>query len=192
LFDSNGHLVKELSNLAPKGERRMGANSHANGGGLLRELRVPDFRDYAIEIPYHSVTNVGNTHALGPYLRDVIKLNQEHHNFRIFGPDELVSNRLEAVLEETNRQWSARIKSTDEYLATSGAVLDSMLSEHQSQGWLDGYLLTGRHGIFQSYEAFIRIVDSMVNQHAKWIKMSNELPWRHEISSLNYLLSSHV
>jgi xylulose-5-phosphate/fructose-6-phosphate phosphoketolase len=192
LFDDSGHLIPELTTLSPKGEQRMGANNHANGGGLLRELHLPDFRDYAVDIPYHSVTNAGNTHALGPYLRDIIKLNQEHHNFRIFGPDELVSNRLEAVLEVTNRQWSARIKPSDEFLATSGAVLDSMLSEHQSQGWLEGYLLTGRHGIFQSYEAFIRIVDSMVNQHAKWIKMCNELPWRHDISSLNYLLTSHV
>jgi xylulose-5-phosphate/fructose-6-phosphate phosphoketolase len=122
----------------------------------------------------------------------VIKLNQEHHNFRVFGPDELVSNRLEAIFEVTNRQWSARVKETDEFLANRGAVLDSMLSEHQAQGWLEGYLLTGRHGLFHSYEAFIRIVDSMVNQHAKWIKMSSELPWRKEISSLNYLLTSHV
>jgi xylulose-5-phosphate/fructose-6-phosphate phosphoketolase len=131
-------------------------------------------------------------HAIGPYLRDVIKLNQEQHNFRVFGPDELVSNRLEAIFEVTDRQWSARIKDTDENLSTSGAVLDSMLSEHQSQGWIEGYLLTGRHGVFHSYEAFIRIVDSMVNQHAKWIKMSSELPWRHDIASLNYLLTSHV
>jgi xylulose-5-phosphate/fructose-6-phosphate phosphoketolase len=131
-------------------------------------------------------------HALGPYLRDTVKQNQTRHNFRIFGPDELVSNRLEAVFEATDRQWAARIKSTDENLATEGSVLDSMLSEHQAEGWLEGYLLTGRHGIFHSYEAFIRIVDSMVNQHAKWIKMSNELPWRHQIASLNYLLTSHV
>ncbi len=192
LFDDSGHLLPELAELAPVGDQRMSANSHANGGSLLRELHLPDFRDYAVDIPYPSVCNEGNVHALGPYLRDIIKLNDERHNFRIFGPDELVSNRMEAVFEATNRQWSARIKETDENLANTGAVLDSMLSEHQSQGWFEGYLLTGRHGIFHSYEAFIRIVDSMVNQHAKWIKMSSELPWRTDISSLNYLLTSHV
>lgn len=192
LFDDNGALLPELAALAPTGARRMGANPHANGGGLMRELDLPDFRDYAVTIEQRSVSNEGNVHALGPYLRDVIKQSQARHNFRIFGPDELVSNRLEAVFEATDRQWSARIKSTDENLATTGAVLDSMLSEHQAEGWLEGYLLTGRHGILHSYEAFIRIVDSMVNQHAKWIKMSNELPWRHAIPSLNYLLTSHV
>jgi xylulose-5-phosphate/fructose-6-phosphate phosphoketolase len=193
LFDEDGRLLPELAELAPNDEQRMGANSHANGGGLLRELRLPDFRDYAVNIEQRSAATAGSVHALGPYLRDIIKLNDEHHtNFRIFGPDELISNRLEAVLEVTNRQWSARIKPSDEFLSTSGAVLDSMLSEHQSQGWLEGYLLTGRHGIFHSYEAFIRIVDSMVNQHAKWIKMSSELPWRKDIASLNYLLTSHV
>ncbi len=192
LFDQNGTLLPELAALAPTGKQRMGANPHANGGNFLRELELPDFRDYAVTVEHRSVSNEGNVHALGPYLRDVLKQNQEHHNFRIFGPDELVSNRLEAVFEVTNRQWSARIKPTDEFLATSGSVLDSMLSEHQAQGWLEGYLLTGRHGIFHSYEAFIRIVDSMVNQHAKWIKMCSELPWRHEIASLNYLLTSHV
>jgi xylulose-5-phosphate/fructose-6-phosphate phosphoketolase len=192
LFDDNGHLLPELEELAPKEERRMSANAHANGGSLLRELHLPEFRDYAVDIPYHSVTNEGNVHALGPYLRDIVKLNQDHHNFKIFGPDELVSNRLEAVLEVTNRKWLARVKDTDEFMGTSGAVLDSMLSEHQSQGWMEGYLLTGRHGILNSYEAFIRIVDSMVNQHAKWIKMSSELPWRYDISSFNYLLTSHV
>lgn len=192
LFDHDGRLLPELAELAPNDERRMGANAHANGGGVLRELRLPDFQEYKVDIPYRSASSAGNVHALGPYLRDVIKLNQEHHNFRIFGPDELVSNRLEAVFEVTNRQWSARIKENDEFLDTSGAVLDSMLSEHQSQGWLEGYLLTGRHGLFHSYEAFIRIVDSMVNQHAKWIKMASELPWRNDIASLNYLLTSHV
>jgi xylulose-5-phosphate/fructose-6-phosphate phosphoketolase len=192
LFDDKGQLLPELAELAPTDEQRMGANVHSNGGGLLRELRLPEFRDYAVDVKYKSICNEGNVHALGPYLRDVIKLNQEHHNFRIFGPDELVSNRLEAVFEATNRQWSARIKPSDEFLATSGAVLDSMLSEHQAQGWIEGYLLTGRHGVFHSYEAFIRIVDSMVNQHAKWIKMSSELPWRNDIASLNYLLTSHV
>jgi xylulose-5-phosphate/fructose-6-phosphate phosphoketolase len=192
LFDVNGRLLPEISSLAPEGNKRMGANIHANGGALLRELRMPDFRDYAIDVPVPSTGGVGNVHALGPFLRDVIKLNEEHHNFRIFGPDETVSNRLEAVFEATDRQWLARVKDSDEFLSSQGSVLDSMLSEHQSQGWLEGYLLTGRHGILNSYEAFIRIVDSMVNQHAKWIKMSSELAWREDIASLNYLLTSHV
>lgn len=192
LFDEHGAPLSELAVLAPTGKHRMGANPHANGGSFMRELDLPDFRDYAVPVKQRSISSKGNVHALAPYLRDVIKQNLAHHNFRVFGPDELVSNRLEAVFEVTNRQWSARIKSTDENLATEGAVLDSMLSEHQAEGWLEGYLLTGRHGILHSYEAFIRIVDSMVNQHAKWIKMSNELSWRHPIPSLNYLLTSHV
>lgn len=192
LFDERGGLLPELAALAPAGKRRMGANPHANGGSFMRELDLPDFRDYAVTVKERSISSEGNVHALGPYLRDVITQNQAQHNFRIFGPDELISNRLEAVFEATNRQWSARIKPADENLATEGAVLDSMLSEHQAEGWLEGYLLTGRHGIIHSYEAFIRIVDSMVNQHAKWIKMSNELSWRHPIPSLNYLLTSHV
>ena len=192
LFDENGRLLPELAELAPQGPKRMGANIHANGGALLRELHLPDFRDYAVAIPHRSVINAGNIHAVGPYLRDVIKLNEAHHNFRIFGPDEAISNRLEAIFETTNRQWDARTKKDDQFLAPQGAVFDSMLSEHQAEGWLEGYLLTGRHGIFHSYEAFIRIVDSMVNQHAKWIKMASELPWRKDISSLNYLLTSHV
>lgn len=192
LFDETGRLRPEIAELAPEGDYRMGANDHANGGNLLLDLHLPDFRDYGVDVPYRSIANVGNVHALGPFLRDTIKLNHETRNFRIFGPDETVSNRLEAVFEATNRQWSARTKDTDEFLAPDGAVLDSMLSEHQSQGWLEGYLLTGRHGLLNSYEAFIRIVDSMVNQHAKWIKMSSELSWRKEIASLNYLLTSHV
>jgi xylulose-5-phosphate/fructose-6-phosphate phosphoketolase len=192
LFDESGKLLTELAELAPEGTRRMGANVHANGGGVLRELHLPDFREYAVPIPHRSVCNAGNMHALGPYLRDVIQLNLEHHNFRIFGPDEAISNRLEAIFEATNRQWDARKKDGDQYLSPHGAVFDSVLSEHQAEGWLEGYLLTGRHGIFHSYEAFIRIVDSMVNQHAKWIKMSSELPWRKDIASLNYLLTSHV
>ncbi len=192
LFDEHGRLLPELAELAPTGDHRMGANVHANGGNLLLDLRLPDFRDYAVDVPFRSIANVGNTHAFGPFVRDTIKLNQDHHNFRLFGPDEALSNRLEAVFETTDRKWSARIKDSDEFLAPEGAVLDSMLSEHQSEGWLEGYLLTGRHGIFHSYEAFIRIVDSMVNQHAKWLKMSSELPWRKEIASLNYLLTSHV
>ena len=192
LFDNTGRLLPEIAELAPEGDYRMGANDHANGGNLLLDLHLPDFRDYAVDMAYRSIANVGNVHALGPFLRDTIKLNQETRNFRLFGPDETVSNRLEAVFEVTNRQWSARTKESDEFLAADGAVLDSMLSEHQSQGWLEGYLLTGRHGVLNSYEAFIRIVDSMVNQHAKWIKMSSELSWRKEIASLNYLLTSHV
>lgn len=192
LFDETGALLPELTALAPTGAHRMGANPHANGGSFLRELDLPDFRNYAVNVTQRSIASEGNTHALGPYLRDVIKQNATRHNFRIFGPDELVSNRLEAVFETTNRQWEARTRPNDEFLSTEGAVLDSMLSEHQAEGWLEGYLLTGRHGLLHSYEAFIRIVDSMVNQHAKWIKMSNELPWRHPIASLNYLLTSHV
>ena len=192
LFDEFGRLLPELAELAPKGKRRMGANPHANGGELMRELVLPEFRDYAVEVTHPSMGGVGNTHAMGPYLRDVIKLNEPGHNFRVFAPDETISNRLEAVFESTNRQWVAATREHDEFLAPQGAVLDSMLSEHQAQGWLEGYLLTGRHGLFHSYEAFIRIVDSMVNQHAKWLKMSAELPWRNSVASLNYLLTSHV
>ena len=192
LFNDDGSLKTEIADLIPREERRMGTNINSNGGGSLRELRLPDFRDYAIDVPYRSICNAGNVHALGPYLRDVVKFNHEHQNFRIFGPDELVSNRLENILEVTNRKWSARIKASDENMSNTGAVIDSMLSEHQSQGWLEGYLLTGRHGVLNSYEACIRIVDSMVNQHAKWIKMSSEISWRNDISSLNYLLTSHV
>ena len=192
LFDENGVLLSEIAELMPKGGRRMGANIHANGGELLLELRLPDFRDYAVDVPKRSHGGEGDAHALGPYLRDVIKLNNDHRNFRIFGPDETVSNRFEQVFEETNRQWMGRTAEHDEFLAPEGAVLDSMLSEHTVEGWLEGYLLTGRHGLLNSYEAFIRIVDSMVSQHAKWIKMCSELPWRKEIASLNYLLTSHV
>ncbi len=192
LFDQAGHLNPELAELAPTGSRRMGANANANGGELFRELRLPEFRDYAIEPHRGAGSPEGNTHALGPYLRDVIKLNAPTRNFRIFAPDETVSNRLEAVFEVTNRQWDARTRQHDEFLAPSGAVLDAMLSEHQAEGWLEGYLLTGRHGLLHSYEAFIRIVDSMANQHAKWIKMSKEISWRKDIPSLNYLLTSHV
>ncbi len=192
LFDESGKLIPELAELAPKGLKRMGSNPHANGGQLKLELILPEFRNYAVDVKKPSAKGIGNTKALGPYLRDVITLNKDHHNFRIFGPDETVSNRLEDVFESTDRQWVGEIRENDEFLAPSGAVLDSMLSEHQSQGWLEGYLLTGRHGILNSYEAFIRIVDSMVNQHAKWIKMSNEIAWRKSIPSLNYLLTSHV
>lgn len=192
LFDESGRLIPELADLAPRGIQRMGANPHANGGKLLRELQMPNFRDYEVPVTYPSIVNEGNTHALGPWLRDVIKLNQQARNFRVFAPDETMSNRLEAVFETTDRQWQARTDSNDEALANDGMVLDAMLSEHQAQGWLEGYLLTGRHGVLHSYEAFIRLVDSMVSQHAKWMKMSSELSWREPISSLNYLLTSHV
>ena len=192
LFDENGRLISELAELAPTGTHRMGANPHANGGKLLRELQLPNFRDYEVEVSYPSIVNSGNTHALGPWMRDVIRLNQQSRNFRVFAPDETMSNRLEAVFETTNRQWNARIQDADDFIAQDGMVLDSMLSEHQAEGWLEGYLLTGRHGILHSYEAFIRIVDSMMSQHAKWMKMCSELAWREEIASLNYLLTSHV
>ncbi len=192
LFDESGRLVPELAELAPTGTHRMGANPHANGGKLLRELQLPNFRDYKVEVSYPSIVNSGNTHALGPWMRDVIRMNQQSRNFRVFAPDETISNRLEAVFETTNRQWNARTKDGDDFLAQDGMVLDAMLSEHQAEGWLEGYLLTGRHGIMHSYEAFIRIVDSMMSQHAKWMKMCSELPWREEIASLNYLLTSHV
>ena len=192
LFDDNGKLKAEFAELAPKGDRRMGANPHANGGKLLRKLTMPDFRDYAITVPAPTAVQTGSMHALGPFLRDVIKLNADQHNFRIFSPDETISNRLEAVFEITNRQWEGAIKNNDEFLAPEGRVIDSMLSEHQNEGWLEGYLLTGRHGLLHSYEAFIRIIDSMLTQHTKWLKMSAELPWRVDIASLNYLLTSHV
>ena len=192
LFNEEGRLIPELEELAPTGKRRMGANDHANGGKLLRELVMPNFRDYAVDVPYPSIAITGNTEAAGPWLRDVVKLNSERRNFRIFAPDETLSNKLGSVFETTSRQWNARVQDGDEFLAQDGFVVDSMLSEHQAQGWLEGYLLTGRHGLFHSYEAFIRIVDSMMSQHAKWMKMSDELPWREPLSSLNYLLTSHV
>jgi xylulose-5-phosphate/fructose-6-phosphate phosphoketolase len=192
LFDENGRLRAELAELAPKGERRMGANPHANGGILLRDLRMPDFHVHAVNVPSPGAVDGQDTLVLGKFLRDVVKLNQEPRNFRIFGPDETLSNLLGAVFEVTDRQWDAREVEHDEFLAPAGRVLDSMLSEHQCEGWLEGYLLTGRHGLFNSYEAFIRIVDSMFSQHAKWLKVTLELPWRRKISSLNYLLASHV
>ncbi len=191
LFDEQGRLKPELAELAPVGERRMGANPHANGGILLRDLVMPDFRDYAVRVPSPGSVQAADTHELGSFLRDVIKLNQEQRNFRIFGPDETLSNRLNAVFEATNRQWDARVKDNDEFLAPEGRVME-MLSEHQCEGWLEGYLLTGRHGLFNCYEAFIHIIDSMFNQHAKWLKVTAELPWRRKIASLNYLLASHV
>ena len=192
LFDKNGRLMPELSALAPKGERRMGANPHANGGLLLRELQLPDFREHALQVKAPGAIQAQDTLVLGGFLRDVAKLNQKARNFRIFGPDETVSNLLGAVFEVTSRQWDAETLANDEFLQPDGQVLDSMLSEHQCQGWLEGYLLTGRHGLFNSYEAFIRIVDSMFSQHAKWLKVTRELPWRRPIASLNYLLASHV
>ncbi len=192
LFDDQGRLAPELADLAPRGDRRMGANPHANGGSLLTELRMPDFRPRAVDVPAPGAIQAQDTIVLGAFLRDVIALNGSPTNFRIFGPDETLSNLLGAVFETTDRQWDAATLSTDEFLAPAGAVLDSMLSEHQCQGWLEGYLLTGRHGLFNSYEAFIRIVDSMVSQHIKWLKVTAELPWRRSLSSLNLLLASHV
>jgi xylulose-5-phosphate/fructose-6-phosphate phosphoketolase len=192
LFDEQGRLIHELAELAPKGDRRMGANPHANGGMLLRDLRMPDFRIHAVDVPSPGAIVAQDTMVLGKFLRDVVAENQKPRNFRIFGPDETLSNLLGAVFEATNRQWDARKVTNDEFLAPEGSVVDSMLSEHQCEGWLESYLLTGRHGLFNSYEAFIRIVDSMFSQHAKWLKVSSELPWRRKIASLNYLLASHV
>jgi xylulose-5-phosphate/fructose-6-phosphate phosphoketolase len=192
LFDEQGRLMPELAELAPKGQRRMGSNPHANGGALLRDLRMPDFHVHALQVPSPGAVNGQDTLVLGQFLRDVLRLNQDQRNFRIFGPDETLSNLLGAVFDVTNRQWDARASNKDEFLAPAGRVLDSMLSEHQCEGWLEGYLLTGRHGLFNSYEAFIRIVDSMFSQHAKWLKVTSELPWRRKIASLNYLLASHV
>ena len=191
LFDGQGRLRPELAALAPSGERRMGANPHANGGALLRDLRMPDFTEYAVDVPHPGTPGIGDTHVLGRFLRDVLRLNAAQRNFRIFGPDETLSNGLEAVFETTNRQWLAATADNDEFLARTGQVME-MLSEHQCEGWLEGYLLTGRHGLFNCYEAFIHIVDSMFNQHAKWLKVTAGLAWRRKIASLNYLLSSHV
>ena len=191
LFDVRGRLLPELAALAPQGLRRMGANPHANGGILLRDLRLPDYRDYAVDVPQPGARGIGDTHVLGHFLRDVVTLNDVQRNFRIFGPDETLSNGLEALFEVTQRQWQAGTEPDDEFLAPTGRVLE-MLSEHQCQGWLEGYLLTGRHGLFNCYEAFIHIVDSMFNQHAKWLMVSAKLAWRRPVASLNYLLASHV
>jgi xylulose-5-phosphate/fructose-6-phosphate phosphoketolase len=191
LFDEQGRLRPDLKALAPTGDRRMGANPHANGGMLLRDLLMPNFMEYAAEVPKPGVPGIGDTHVLGRFLRDIAGMNAEQRNFRIFGPDETLSNGLEAVFEVTNRQWLAASAVNDEFLARTGQVME-MLSEHQCEGWLEGYLLTGRHGLFNCYEAFIHIVDSMFNQHAKWLKVTAGLPWRRKIASLNYLLSSHV
>ncbi|MBY0507840.1 MAG: phosphoketolase family protein [Bryobacteraceae bacterium] len=189
LFDEAGKVRPEVVSLVPQGSRRMGANPHANGGSLLRDLHLPDFRDYAAAVPAPGSRGIGDTRVLGPFLRDVTRLND--HHFRIFGPDETVSNGLGAVLEVTARQWEAEMLPTDDGLARAGRVVE-MLSEHQCEGWLEGYLLTGRHGLFNCYEAFIHIIASMFNQHAKWLKVTSEIPWRRPIASLNYLLASHV
>ena len=189
LFDDTGRLERELAALAPVGERRMSANPHANGGLLLRDLRLPDFRDYAVAVPQPGAVAAEATRVQGVFIRDVIKANRD--NFRIFSPDETNSNRWNAVFEVTNRCSTAKILPTDDHVAPDGRVME-MLSEHQCEGWLEGYLLTGRHGFFSCYEAFIHIVDSMFNQHAKWLKVARDIPWRRSIASLNYLLTSHV
>jgi xylulose-5-phosphate/fructose-6-phosphate phosphoketolase len=191
LFDARGKLIPELAELAPKGNRRMGANPHANGGLLLKDLAMPDFRQYAVEVARPGTSLAESTRVLGTFLRDVLKLNEEVKNFRIFGPDETASNRLDAVYEATQKILMEPLLPTDEHLSTTGRVME-VLSEHLCQGWLEGYLLTGRHGFFSCYEAFIHIVDSMFNQHAKWLKVTSDIPWRRPISSLNYLLTSHV
>ncbi len=189
LFEEDGTLAAELAALPPKGHRRMSANPHSNGGLLLEQLSMPSFRDYAVSVPRPGTARVEATRMLGAFLRDVIRKNPR--TFRLFGPDETASNRLTAVFEETDRAWNAETNPVDEHLSPDGRVME-VLSEHQCQGWLEGYLLTGRHGLFNCYEAFIHIVDSMFNQHAKWLKVTNEIPWRRPIASLNYLLSSHV
>jgi xylulose-5-phosphate/fructose-6-phosphate phosphoketolase len=189
LFDEDGRLVPELAELAPQGDRRMSANQHTNGGLLLRDLDLPDFREYAVPVEEPGTTSSEATRVLGGFLRDVITRNSE--NFRLFGPDETASNRLDDVFSVTDRAWDAETNPTDDHLAPDGRVME-VLSEHLCQGWLEGYLLTGRHGVFNCYEAFIHIVDSMFNQHAKWLKVTRGIPWRRPIASLNYLLSSHV
>lgn len=191
LFDEQGRLMPGLAELAPKGTRRMSANPHANGGIVLRELTLPDFREYAVEVPKPGTVTAEATRVLGRFLRDVVKLNRKNRNFRVFGPDETASNRLDALFEVTDRTWLAERLPEDEHLSPDGRVME-ILSEQTCQGWLEGYLLTGRHGFFSCYEAFIHIVDSMFNQHAKWLKVAREVPWRRPIASLNYLLTSHV
>jgi xylulose-5-phosphate/fructose-6-phosphate phosphoketolase len=191
LFDENGVFIAELQNLAPVGTRRMSANPHANGGQLLKDLELPNFRDYAVEVAKPAATFAEPTRILGGFLRDVMLLNDKSKNFRLFGPDETASNRLSAVFEATNRTWTEGVLPSDDHLANDGRVME-VLSEHLCQGWLEGYLLTGRHGLFSCYEAFIHIIDSMFNQHAKWLKTTRHIPWRRPIASLNYLLTSHV
>ncbi len=191
LFDASGKLISELADLAPKGDHRMGANPHANGGLLLRDLIMPDFRDYAVQVSKPGTENQEATRILGKFLRDVMKANAEWTNFRVFGPDETASNRLDAIYEVSGKVFMEPILPTDEFLSKDGRVME-VLSEHMCQGWLEGYLLTGRHGFFSCYEAFIHIVDSMFNQHAKWLKVTRKIAWRRPIASLNYLLTSHV
>ncbi len=191
LFDSDGRLVSELADLPPEGNLRMGANPHANGGVLLKDLKMPDFREYAVDVIKHGQVIGEATRTMGSFLRDIMKLNKEQRNFRVIGPDEVASNRLSALFEVSDRVWMAETVPEDDHLSPDGRVME-ILSEHTCQGWLEGYLLTGRHGLFTSYEAFIHIIDSMFNQHAKWLKVSKEIPWRRPISSLNILLSSHV
>ncbi|MBN2100226.1 MAG: phosphoketolase family protein [Dehalococcoidia bacterium] len=191
LFDKKGRLISELADLAPKGEKRMGANPHANGGMLLRDLRMPDFRHYAVKVPQPGTVDAEATRIMGAFIRDMMKLNWDQRNFRVFSPDETASNRWTAVFEVTGRCSTADVIPIDDHVSPDGRVME-MLSEHQCEGWLEGYLLTGRHGFFSSYEAFIHIVDSMFNQHAKWLHVSRHIPWRRPIASLNYLLSSHV
>ena len=192
LFTDDGKLIPELKELTPKGNRRLGANPHANGGLLLRDLRLPDFRDYAVDVKVHGEKDGQDMIELGKFVRDIIKLNDDHKNFRIFGPDETMSNRLNHAFEAASRDWNAETLPTDEFLSPDGRIMDSMLSEHMCEGWLEGYLLTGRHGFFATYEAFARIIDSMVAQHAKWLKVCNQLPWREEIASLNLIMASTV
>ena len=192
LFDENGHLIPELQALSPKGIRRMGSNPHANGGKILKDLILPDFRKYALEIPKPGEVEAQDMIELGNYVRDVFILNKDNKNFRIFGPDETMSNRLNHSFEAENRSWMGEIKNTDEYLAQDGRIMDGMLSENMCEGWLEGYILTGRHGFFASYEAFVRVIDSMASQHAKWLKITKPIPWREEIASLNYILTSNV
>ena len=191
LFDEGGTPIREITDLAPAGERRMSASPHANGGLLLRPLTMPDFRAYEVDVRAPGAADAEATRVLGGFLRDVMRANGETRNFRLFGPDETASNRLDAVYEVTDKAWEAEVTPLDEHLGPGGRVME-VLSEHQCQGWLEGYLLTGRHGLFSCYEAFIHIVDSMVNQHAKWLKVTRQLAWRRPIGSLNYLLTSHV
>jgi xylulose-5-phosphate/fructose-6-phosphate phosphoketolase len=192
IFDEDGRLIPELARLSPTGTYRMGANPHANGGILLQDLRMPDFRDYAVDVPAPGTVYAEATRVMGYFLRDVMQRNMDHRNFRVFGPDETASNRLGALFEVTDRAWMADTIPEDDHLAPDGRVME-ILSEHTCQGWLEGYLLTGRHGFFSTYEAFVHVVDSMLNQHAKWLKVTkHEIPWRRPIASLNYLLTSHV
>ena len=191
LFDADGTLRDELASLAPTGQRRMGANPHANGGEVLQPLAMPDFRAHAVEVASPGSVDAEATRVLGGMLRDVMALNLERRNFRLFGPDETASNRLDDVFEVSGKAWMAEVDPVDLHLDPNGRVME-VLSEHLCQGWLEGYLLTGRHGVFSCYEAFIHIVDSMLNQHAKWLKVSAQIAWRPKIASLNYLLTSHV